>query len=609
MSQQPVQTLDHVVVRFAGDSGDGMQLVGDQFTRTSALEGNDLATLPDFPAEIRAPAGTPEGVSAFQIQLADHQIFTPGDIADALVALNPAALVVNLGAVREGGTIVVNTDKFGKIDLDKARLSANPLEDGTLSRFRVIHAPISELTRGAVEPFGLKTKQADRCKNFFALGIVYWLYGQPMDNTEGWIRRKFKAPFQEANLAALRAGHAFAETSELFQAQYKVAKATLKPGMYRNITGNTALALGLTAAALKSGKTVFYGSYPITPASDILHSLAPFKNFGVATFQAEDEIAAVCAAIGASYGGNIGVTGTSGPGLALKAEAMGLAVSAELPLIVVNVQRAGPSTGMPTKTEQADLMQTMYGRNGEAPVAVLAPARPSECFDIAFEAAHIALTYRMPVVILSDGYVANGAEPWAVPDVASLAPIEVVHPGPEEAASFQPYSRDPETLARPWAVPGTPGLEHRIGGLEKQDITGNVSYDPANHERMSRLRAEKVQRIQRRIPPTEVHGAASGTLVVGWGSTFGAIRTVVDTMFAAGIPIAHVHLRHLNPFPADLGDILARYDRVLVPELNLGQLSRLLRAEYLVDAVPVTKIQGQPFKTTELRARIDALLA
>ncbi len=610
MTTPPTTTLDRVVVRFAGDSGDGMQLAGTQFTRTSALEGNDLATLPDFPAEIRAPAGTPEGVSSFQIQLASHEIFTPGDIADALVALNPAALTVNLSAVREGGLVIVNTDKFGKIDLEKARLSSNPLEDGSLETWRVIPAPISSLTLEAVEPFGLGRKHADRCKNFFALGVVYWLYGRPLDVTEAWITKKFKAPFDDANLAALRAGHAWAETSELFQDHYEVPKASLPTGTYRNLTGNMGIALGLAAAAITSKRTVFYGTYPITPASDILHALAPFKNFGVATFQAEDEIAAVCAAIGASYGGSIGVTGTSGPGLALKAEAIGLAVCTELPLIVVNVQRAGPSTGMPTKTEQADLLQTMYGRNGEAPLAVLAASRPSDCFEVALEAARLSLKYRTPVMVLSDGYIANGAEPWPVPDVTALPSIAVDNAPPRgpDDPPFLAYARDPETLARPWAVPGTPGLEHRIGGLEKDDGTGNVSYDPANHEKMSRLREEKIRRMQQDIPPTAVHGTADGVLVIGWGSTFGAIRTVVDQLLADGERVAHVHLRHINPFPADLGELLARYDKVLVPELNLGQLSRLLRAEYLVDAVSVSKIQGQPFKTTELKQRITALM-
>lgn len=604
MNEPQPQTLDQVVVRFAGDSGDGMQVVGSQFTRTSALAGNDLATLPDFPAEIRAPAGTPEGVSAFQIQLADHEIFTPGDLADVLVALNPAALIVNLQAVRDGAILVINTDKFQKLDLDKARLTSNPLEDGTLEPYRVIEAPISSLTRDAVEAFGLSRKQSERCKNFFALGIVYWIYDRSLEVTSAWIQKKFKAPWDDANLAALRAGHAWAETTEIFQGQFRIAKATLPEGAYRNITGNTSLAIGLAAAATLSGRTVFYGSYPITPASDILHNLAPFKNFGVATFQAEDEIAAVCAAIGASYGGSIGVTGTSGPGLALKAEAIGLAVCVELPLVVVNVQRAGPSTGMPTKTEQADLLQSMFGRNGEAPLVVLAPARPSECFDVALEAVRIAVRYRTPVMLLSDGYIANGAEPWPVPDLSTLAPIDVDYLEEPGDQAFQPYARDPETLARSFATPGTPGLEHRLGGLEKQDLTGNVSYDPANHERMCRLRADKVRRVARDLPPVAVHGSPDGTLILGWGSTYGAIRTVTDQLLGQGHRVAHVQLRHLNPFPHDLGDILRRYDKVLIPELNLGQLSLLIRSTYLVDAISLSKIQGQPFKTTELMERV-----
>ena len=607
MNTPTQQKLDQVTIRFAGDSGDGVQLVGSQFTRTSALAGNDLATLPDFPAEIRAPAGTREGVSGFQIQLANHEIFTPGDTADALVALNPAALITNLQALKDGGLVIVNTDKFEAIDLGKARLTSNPLEDGTLDGYRVIPAPISTLTREAVEPFGLKTKEADRCKNFFSLGVVYWLYGRSLEATEAWMARKFKSPYLEPNIAALRAGHAFAETAEYFQHQYEVPSAPLPSATYRNITGNMGLALGLAAAAVKSGRKIVYASYPITPATDILHNLAPFKNFGVATLQAEDEIAAVCAAIGASYGGHIGVTGTSGPGLALKGEAIGLALTAELPLVVLNVQRAGPSTGMPTKTEQSDLLQAMYGRNGESPVAVLAPSRPSDTFDVALEAVRLSVKYRTPVIVLSDGYIANGAEPWALPDIEAIPPIAIEFASDPEG--FEPYSRDPETLARPWAVPGTPGLEHRIGGLEKQHLTGNVSYDPPNHQFMCELRAEKIKRMRQDIPPIDVHGTPGGVLVLGWGSTFGAIRTVVDGYLAEGQSFAHVHLQHINPFPADLGDILARYDKVLVPELNLGQLSKLIKAEYLIDAISIAKIQGQPFRTTELKERIDAHLA
>jgi 2-oxoglutarate ferredoxin oxidoreductase subunit alpha len=598
--------LEQVVIRFAGDSGDGMQVVGSQFTRTTALAGNDLSTFPDFPAEIRAPAGTREGVSGFQIQFSSHEIHTPGDEADVLVALNPAALVTNLKAVKRAGLVIVNQDKFDDIGLQKARLTTNPLTDGTLDGFRVIEAPIGKLTWDAVAPFGLKTKESDRCKNFFALGLVYWLYGRDTAPTEAWVRAKFKAPYTDANLAALRAGIHFAETAELAQNPFTVAAAPLPQGKYRNITGNAGLALGLAAAAVKSGKMLFYGSYPITPASDILHNLAGLKHFGVATFQAEDEIAAICAAIGASYGGNIGVTGTSGPGIALKSEAMGLAVMTELPLIIVDVQRAGPSTGLPTKTEQSDLMQVMFGRNGEAPLAVLSCSRPSDAFETALEAVRIAVKYMTPVVILSDGYIANGAEPWLLPDIEAIPPIVVTHP--TEPEGFLPYTRDASTLARPWAIPGTPGLEHRIGGLEKAENAGSVSYDPANHERMCEIRRDKILAIRQDIPPTEVHGDDDGTLVLGWGSTHGAIRTVVDGLRANGHRIAHVHLRHIHPFPGDLGDIMGRYDHVLVPELNLGQLVQLLRAEYLVPAISLPKIQGQPFKTSELRERILAAI-
>ncbi len=598
--------LDQVVIRFAGDSGDGMQVVGSQFTRTTALAGNDLSTFPDFPAEIRAPAGTREGVSGFQIQFSSRDIHTPGDEADVLVALNPAALVTNLKAVKRGGLVLVNQDKFDDLGLQKARLTTNPLTDGTLDGFRVIEAPIGKLTWDAVSPFGLKTKESDRCKNFFALGLVYWLYGRDTAPTEAWVQAKFKPPYTEANLAALRAGIHFAETAELAQNPFTVAPAPLPQGTYRNITGNAGLALGLAAAAVKSGKMLFYGSYPITPASDILHSLAGLKHFGVATFQAEDEIAAICAAIGASYGGNIGVTGTSGPGIALKSEAMGLAVMTELPLIVIDVQRAGPSTGLPTKTEQSDLLQVMFGRNGEAPLAVLSCSRPADAFETALEAVRIAVKYMTPVVILSDGYIANGAEPWLLPDIEAIPPIAVTHP--TEPEGFLPYTRDPATLARPWAIPGTPGLEHRIGGLEKAENAGNVSYDPANHERMCQIRRDKILAIRQDIPPTEVHGDADGTLVLGWGSTHGAIRTVVDGLRASGHRAAHVHLRHIHPFPADLGEILTRYDRVVVPELNLGQLVQLIRSEYLVPAISLPKIQGQPFKTSELRERILAAI-
>jgi 2-oxoglutarate ferredoxin oxidoreductase subunit alpha len=594
-----------VVVRFAGDSGDGMQLTGEQFTQTSAIAGNDLATLPDFPAEIRAPAGTREGVSAFQIQLADHDVFTPGDACDVLVAMNPAALVTNLKNVRSGGLVIVNTDRFTERDLEKARLTTDPLTDGTMDGYRVVRAPITSGALRAVQGAGLPQKEADRCKNFYALGMAYWLYSRDPEPTRRWVHRHQRGTHAEANLAALDAGFHLAETMELFQERFRVAPAAaFPPGTYRNITGNRALALGLVAAAVRAGRDLFYGSYPITPASDILHSLAAFKHFGVLTYQAEDEIAAIGAAIGASYGGAIGVTGTSGPGLALKSEALNLAVSVELPLVVVNVQRAGPSTGMPTKTEQADLLQALYGRNGESPIVVLAPATPSDCFAIAVEAVQIATSRMVPVMILSDGYVANGAEPWRVPSVEDLPDL---HPTfREDPAGFQPFSRDPRTLARPWVVPGTAGLQHRIGGIEKQDGTGNISYGPENHQRMSELRAEKVARAAEAFPSTEVYGDDDGILVVGWGSTFGALRSAVEAARAEGVRAAHVHVRHLNPLPRDLGAVLRRYGRVLVPELNLGQLVKILRAEYLVDATPVCKIQGQPFKTDEVLTAIRA---
>jgi len=598
MNRVAPENVEQVVIRFAGDSGDGMQLLGTQFTKTTALAGNDISTLPDYPAEIRAPAGTREGVSGFQLQFAGHDIFTPGDQTDVLVAMNPAALVTNLLTLKPNGLIIVNTDKFRRGDLVKARLDANPLEDGTIDNFRVVRAPIGDLTKTAVKDLGLNTKEAERCKNFFALGMMYWLYSRDMDITENWIEGKFKSPYKEANLAALHAGHAYAETVELFQNQYEVPAAEFPTGKYRNITGNAALAIGLAAAANKADCTLFYGSYPITPASDILHALAPFKNYGVVTYQAEDEIAAVCSAIGASYGGAIGVTGTSGPGLALKGEALGLAVIVELPLVVINVQRGGPSTGLPTKTEQSDLLMTMYGRNGESPCAIIAPSNPSNCFDIAVEAVRLTTKYMVPVVILSDGYIANGAEPWPIPDISDVPDID---PGfRTDPEGFRPYDRDDATLARPWARPGTPGLEHRIGGLEKQDGTGNVSYDPANHQYMCEVRAAKVARIQQDIPPTEVYGDDGGTLVLGWGSTYGAIRAGVEICRGEGLKVGHLHLRYINPLPADLEPILRRYDRIVCPEMNLGQLSKIIRSEFLVDVIGMNKVQGQPFLTREI---------
>lgn len=604
MTTPAPRVLEQVVIRFAGDSGDGMQLLGDQFTRNSALIGNDVATLPDYPAEIRAPAGTREGVSGFQIQFAGHDIHTPGDDVDVLVAMNPAALVKNLIALRTGGFVVVNSDKFKRGDLAKARLTDSPLEDGTLDDFQVVTAPISALTKEAVAKHGLNAKQAERCKNFFALGIMYWLYSRTMESTVEFIKGKFKAPFSDANIEALEAGYAFGNTVELFQERLTVPPAELPAGTYRNVMGNTALATGLVTAANKAGLKLFYGSYPITPASDILHALAPFKNYGVLTYQAEDEIAAVCAAIGASWGGSLGVTGTSGPGIALKSEAIGLAVMTELPLVVIDVQRGGPSTGLPTKTEQSDLLQNMFGRNGEAPVAVVCPSRPTDCFDVAIEAVRIATTFMMPVVILSDGYIANGAEPWSLPDLDAIP--EMAPTFRTDPEGYQPYMRDATTLARPWVRVGTPGLEHRIGGIEKQDGTGNVSYDPANHEKMCAIRAEKIRRIADTLPPTEVHGDEDGILVLGWGSTFGAIRMGVDQARASGTRAAHIHLTHVNPLPKDLHGLMKRYDKVLVPEMNHGQLLKLIRAETLVPAIGLNKVQGSPFLTREITEGIFA---
>ncbi len=602
MNRAVPQNVEQVVIRFAGDSGDGMQLLGTQFTKTTALAGNDIATFPDYPAEIRAPAGTREGVSGFQLQFAGHDIFTPGDETDVLVAMNPAALVTNLLTLKRNGLIIVNTDKFKRADLAKARLGSDPLEDGTIDDYRVVRAPISDLTKAAVKAHGLNTKQAERCKNFFALGMMYWLYSRDTAITEQWIEGKFKSPFKEANLSALHAGHAYAETVELFQAQYEVPVAEFPSGKYRNITGNTAIAVGLATAANKADCTLFYGTYPITPATDILHALARFKNYGVVTYQAEDEIAAVCASIGASYGGAIGVTGTSGPGIALKGEAMGLAVIVELPLVIVNVQRGGPSTGLPTKTEQSDLLMAMYGRNGESPCIIIAPSSPSDCFDVAFEAVRLTTKYMVPVMVMSDGYIANGAEPWPIPEIDTLPDIRPSFR--TEPEGYQPYMRDPDTLARPWVKPGTPGLQHRVGGLEKQHLTGNVSYDPANHQLMCEARAAKVQRVQQEIPAIEVFGDDGGLLVLGWGSTFGAIRSGVETCRTEGHRVGHLHLRFINPLPADLGSVLARYDKVICPELNLGQLSKLIRAEFLIDVIGLNKIQGQPFLTREIAAGI-----
>jgi 2-oxoglutarate ferredoxin oxidoreductase subunit alpha len=604
-----VQVVSGITVRLAGDSGDGMQLLGTQLTNTSALSGNDVATFPDFPAEIRAPRGTRAGVSGFQVQFAAHEVHTPGDTLDALVAMNPAALVTNIHDLRPGGLLIVNEDSFDEKDLKLANLTVNPLDEPWVENYRLAKVPMTRLTREAVTSLGISVKEADRCRNFFAMGMVYWLYGRDMSATLRFIKAKFsKVPeVQEANERALRAGWAFGETTELLGASYRVDSATLPPGTYRNIMGNQALAWGLMAAAKLSNKELFYGSYPITPASDILHELCKYKNFGVCTVQAEDEIAAVCAAIGAAYGGAMAVTTSSGPGIALKAEAMGLAVMIELPLLVIDVQRGGPSTGLPTKTEQADLMQLMFGRNGEAPVPILAAQSPGDCFNTAVEAWRIATQFMVPVVILSDGYIANGSEPWAIPDLDSIPAIKIQHPTGEAGMKFLPYSRD-ANLARPWAIPGTPELMHRVGGLEKQDGTGNVSYDAANHEKMTHIRAEKVANVAKIIPPQKVMGPESGELLVlSWGGTYGACHTAVQKALDAGRSVAHCHLRHMNPFPANLGQILGSYDSVLIPELNLGQLRTLIRAKYLVDAIGFNKVQGKPFSVGELLEQIQQM--
>jgi 2-oxoglutarate ferredoxin oxidoreductase subunit alpha len=581
-----------------------MQVTGGQFATTTAIQGNDLATFPDFPAEIRAPQGTLAGVSAFQIHFSSQDILTPGDAPAVLVAMNPAALIASLPDLVRCALIIANTDKFGPRDLDLAGLKANPLEDGTLDGFQVVEAPIGKLTKAALEGMGLSTKEIDRCKNFFALGMMYWLYQRESAATERWVRAKFKAPIDEANLKVLHAGHAFAETVEVFRVRYEVPRAKLRPGTYRNITGNQALVFGLLAAAQKAKRPLFLGAYPITPASDILHQMAGFKDLGAITFQAEDEIAAIGAAIGASWGGSIGVTTTAGPGFTLKMEAMGLAVMTELPLVIVDVQRGGPSTGLPTKTEQADLLQALYGRHGEAPLPVLASSTPSDSFETAVEAVRIALQFMTPVVLLHDGYLANGTEPWRLPDLDAIPEIPVHFA--TDPVGFLPYRRD-DRLVRNWAIPGTPGLEHRIGGLEKQDISGNVSYDPANHDHMCRVRAERIAGIAKVIPEIVPHGDPDGTLVLSWGGTFGAVRTAVDTLRSQGRRTAHVHLRWLNPFPSNLREILDSYHTVVVPELNLGQLSRLIRAEFLVDAVALTQISGRPFKVADLIARIARL--
>jgi len=606
----PVQELERVTIRFAGDSGDGMQLTGMQFTRTAAVFGNDVSTFPDYPAEIRAPAGSLPGVSGFQISFSSTDIHTPGDQPDVLVAMNPAALKANIGDLPAGGALIVNSDAFTPTNLAKAGYETNPLADGSLKAYTVFEIPITTLNARALEGLEMTNKQIDLTKNFFALGLMFWLYERSMEPTLRWIDEKFamRPVIAEANKRALKAGYAFGETTEIFHTHYRVAPAHLPPGTYRNITGNEATALGFLVASKKADRPLFYASYPITPASDILHQLSGYKTFGVKSFQAEDEIAAMGAAIGAAYGGLLGLTGTSGPGLALKSEAINLAVMTELPVVIVDVQRAGPSTGMPTKTEQGDLLQALFGRNGESPLPVVAPATPAECFDLAFEAARIALRHMTPVIYLSDAFLATGAEPWRIPDLDSLPSIAV--PNATDPATFHPYARDPETLARPWAVPGTPGLEHRIGGLEKADITGNVSYDPENHHRMTLLRAEKVARVANDIPALETYGVDEGELLIlGWGSTYGALRSAVERLLAEGQSVAHAHLRYLNPFPANTGDVLRRYRRVLIPELNLGQLLMLIRARYLVDAEGYHRVRGKPFRISEIHERAEQILA
>jgi 2-oxoglutarate ferredoxin oxidoreductase subunit alpha len=605
-----VEELDRVTIRFAGDSGDGMQLAGLQFTNTSAVFGNDVSTIPDFPAEIRAPAGSIPGVSAFQVSFSSYDIHTPGDEPDVLVAMNPAALKAHLADLPKGGTLIVNTDEFTEANLKKAAYPANPLDDGSLEGWRVIKVPITSMNARALADSGLNTKQIDRSKNSFALGLMFWLYDRPLDSTIRWFEEKFsKNPqVRDANIATLKAGYNFGDTAELFPVHYRVPPAHLKPGKYRNITGNELTALGFLAASKLSGLPLFYGSYPITPASDILHELAKFKNFGVKTFQAEDEIAAIGSAIGAAFGGHLGLTGTSGPGLALKSEALGLAVMVELPIVIAMIQRSGPSTGMPTKTDQADLLQSMFGRNGECPVAIVAPATPSECFQYAIESFRIAVRHMVPAIFLSDGYLGTGAEPWRIPNTADLPRIEVKYA--TDPATFKPYTRDPETLARPWAVPGTPQLEHRIGGLEKADISGNVSYDAANHDKMTHLRAEKVERIANDIPELQIEsGEPEGELLVlGWGSTHGAILTAVQRAQARGHSVSHAHLRHLSPFPKNLGDVLSRFEKVLIPELNLGQLSLLVRGRFQVDAATLNKVSGRPFLIREVEEKINVLV-
>jgi len=615
---QQTEQLDQVIVRFAGDSGDGMQLTGDRFTTSSAHFGNDMATFPDFPAEIRAPAGTLNGVSAFQVHISDHDILTPGDAPNVLVAMNPAALKANLELMAKGTILLVNSDAFEERNLTKAGYAENPLSDGSLGAYTVYEVPMTSITQEVCKEAGVKPRDAERSKNFFALGLVSWLYTRPIDPTLEWITERFgsKPQVAEANRRAFRAGFDFGETAELFESNYEVRPATFEPGEYVQVTGNSALAWGLITASRLAGLPLFLGSYPITPASDILHELSRRKEFGIRTFQAEDEIAGIGAALGAAFGGSLGVTTTSGPGLDLKSETIGLAINLELPLLIVDVQRGGPSTGLPTKTEQADLLHAMYGRHGEAPLPIIAPQNPSDCFAVAIEATRLAVKYRTPVIVLSDGYLANGAEPWRLPDVDALEPIdpdfasEPNHVDDDGTASFWPYIRDPETLARPWAPPGLPGLEHRIGGLEKADGSGNVDYEGVNHELMVHLRRNKIAGIAADIPLLEVNDETGDAqlLLVSWGSTYAAVAAGVKRVRARGMKVAHAHLRYLNPFPSNLGEVLDRYTQVLVPEINLGQLSRILRADFLVDAQSYNKVQGVPFRVGEIEAAIVALL-
>jgi 2-oxoglutarate ferredoxin oxidoreductase subunit alpha len=606
----PREVIRGAVVRFAGDSGDGMQVTGDQFTVAAALARNDLATFPDFPAEIRAPAGTTYGVSGFQIHFSSDDVFTPGDAPDVLVAMNPAALRTNLRDLKKGGLLIVNSSAFNAQNLKKASYEVSPLEDGSLDAYRLVAIDIAKHTLAAVKETGISTKEGNRCKNFWTLGLMFWIYGRPLEPTVKWIEGKFaKRPdLVQANITALKAGHAFGETTELAQYRYEVPAAPVEKGEYRNIGGNTATALGLVAAAELSGLPLVLGAYPITPASDVLHELSKYKQYGVTTVQAEDEIAAICAAIGASYAGNIGVTSTSGPGMALKTEAIGLAIAVELPLVIVDIQRGGPSTGLPTKTEQADLLQAVYGRNSEAPLCVLSASSPGNCFYMAIEAARIALKYMTPVILLTDGYLANGAEPWKIPDVTKLPKIEVKFRTDPEG--FHPFLRDETTLARNWAVPGTPGLTHRIGGLEKDYNSGHISYSPENHERMTRVRAAKIAGIAQDIPDQRIEvGEDSGKLLVlGWGSTYGAIREAVQRCRQRGLSVSHAHVNYINPFPKNLGELMSRFERVLVPELNMGQLVKLIRSTYLVPAESFPKVQGQPFKIAEVEERIRQML-